>query len=45
VLVNEQKAPGTHSVKFDAVGLPSGTYYYRLTVGNNTDVKRMSLLR
>jgi hypothetical protein len=45
VLVNEQMAPGTYSVEFNAVGLPSGAYYYKLTTGNSTDVKRMLLLR
>jgi hypothetical protein len=32
-------------VEFNAAGLPSGAYYYRLTTGSNTDVKRMLLMR
>ncbi|MEO8168632.1 MAG: DUF4331 family protein, partial [bacterium] len=33
-LVNEQKDPGTYSVNWDAKGVASGVYYYRLEVGN-----------
>jgi len=44
-LVNEWKEAGNHSVKFDARGLSSGIYYYRLTIGNFVDTKKMSLLR
>jgi len=44
-LVNEWKDAGNHSVKFDARGLSSGIYYYRLTIGNFVDTKKMSLLR
>lgn len=35
-LVNEFKTPGTYSLKWDAEGLASGTYYYRLEVGGET---------
>jgi hypothetical protein len=31
-LVNEEKEPGHHSVKFNAIGLPSGVYFYQLLV-------------
>ena len=31
VLVNEMKAPGSYEVRFDATGLASGVYFYRLT--------------
>jgi hypothetical protein len=30
VLVNEQKAPGSYSVRFDGSGMSSGVYFYRL---------------
>ena len=29
----ERQAPGTHTVVFDATGLPSGVYFYRLEAG------------
>jgi uncharacterized protein (DUF362 family) len=32
-LVDEPLSAGTHEVRFDASGLPSGTYFYRLWVG------------
>ena len=44
-LVNEEKQPGTYEVKFDASGLSSGMYFYRLTTGNFIDTKKMILLR
>ena len=45
VLVNEQQQPGRHIVVFDGSQLSSGTYFYRLTAGDNTDIKRMLLLK
>jgi photosystem II stability/assembly factor-like uncharacterized protein len=34
VLVNERKAPGSYSVRFDATGLASGVYLYRIQADN-----------
>ena len=45
VLVNKQQQPGTYEVNFDAGNLASGTYFYRLTAGGYTSVKKMLLLR
>ncbi len=45
VLVNERKAAGTYEVRFDANGLASGVYLYRLTAGSFSAVKRMVLLK
>jgi len=44
-LVKEPKAAGQYSTSFNAAGLASGTYYYRLVFGNKTQVKKMLLLR
>jgi hypothetical protein len=44
-LVNERKAPGRYTVTWDAGDLPSGVYFYKLTSGNFTNVKKMMLTR
>jgi len=44
-LVNETKNAGTHTVKFNAQNLASGVYFYRLTAGSSTVVKKMLLLK
>ncbi|MBE9491663.1 MAG: T9SS type A sorting domain-containing protein [Bacteroidetes bacterium] len=42
-LVDEQKQPGEYEVEFDGSGLPAGIYYYRLTVGNFSQTRKMIL--
>lgn len=44
-LVNENQAAGNYEVEFNAGDLPSGTYFYRLTSGNETLVNKMLLLK
>jgi hypothetical protein len=44
-LVNEQQAVGNYSATFNASGLPSGMYLYRLTTGGATMTKKMSLVK
>ncbi len=44
-LVNQPEAPGSYEVKFDASGLASGIYIYRLTAGSYTESKRMVLMK
>ena len=44
-LVNSQKQAGRYLVRFDARGLPSGMYIYRLDAGSFTSVKKLILLK
>ena len=44
-LVNEQLAPGTYEATFDGSALSSGTYFYKLTTGNFSQTKRLTLLK
>ncbi len=44
-LVYGKQGPGRYSVKFNANGLFSGVYFYRLTAGNYSTTKKMILLR
>ncbi len=45
VLVNDAKDAGYHSVSFDAAGLASGMYFYRLQAGDFVSTKRMLVLK
>lgn len=45
LLVNEIKAPGVHSVQFDASELSAGTYFYSLKTGEKFITKKMVLLK
>ncbi len=44
-LVNEEKSTGTYEVTFNAEGLPSGTYLYRLSAGEFTETKKMIFIK
>ncbi len=44
-LVNGMVKAGSHRVTFDAAGMSSGVYYYRIEAGENTMVKKMILMR
>ena len=45
VLVNAQRAAGRHEVTFNAGGLASGLYLYRLNTGGQTLTKQMLLVK
>ncbi|MEI7485347.1 MAG: T9SS type A sorting domain-containing protein [Ignavibacteriota bacterium] len=44
-LINRKMEQGVHTVKFDGSELSSGMYFYRLTSGKFTDVKKMALIK
>ena len=44
-LVNKYKTQGHYSVSFDGTNLSSGFYFYRISAGDYTEMKKMSLLK
>jgi hypothetical protein len=44
-LVDEYKSTGTYEVEFNASGLSSGVYFYKLTSGNYSKTMKMMLVR
>jgi hypothetical protein len=44
-LVNENKKAGSYSVTFNADDFSSGVYYYKLTAGESTGIKKLLLLK
>ena len=44
-LVNEVKSPGTYSVDFDSMNLPSGIYFYTLKSDTYSITRKMLLLK
>jgi photosystem II stability/assembly factor-like uncharacterized protein len=45
VLVNDRMEPGVHEVRFDASGLASGVYLYKLEAGSFVQTRKLMLLR
>jgi len=45
ILVNEVKPVGSYEIEFDAEGLTSGIYFYKLQVGSKTETKKMVILK
>jgi len=44
-LVNEKLTAGYYQFSFDASGMSSGVYFYRMTTSKFTQVKRMMLIK
>jgi len=45
VLTSKKYEAGEHTVRFDAAGLPSGVYFYKLGAGDFSQTRKMILLR
>ncbi len=45
LLVDGARSPGRHTVRFEASGLPSGLYVYRMQAGRETLARKMILVR
>lgn len=45
VLAEGVKSPGTYELRFDATGLASGVYYYRLYAGSYIETKKMMVIK
>ena len=45
VLVDEEKAPGSYTVTWNAAGTASGVYYYRIWAGGTIMTRSMILLK
>jgi len=44
-LVNDKQDAGKHSVRFDALSLTSGVYFYKLEAGDFTQARKLLLLK
>lgn len=44
-LIDENRNAGTHTTEFNASGLPSGIYFYRIKTDSRTEVRKMILAK
>jgi hypothetical protein len=44
-LLSKEMNPGTYAIVWNASGLESGVYYYRIVAGNFVDTKKLLLLK
>jgi hypothetical protein len=45
VLMEEVKPPGTYKITWDAKGMGSGVYFYRMEAGSFKETKRLLLVK
>lgn len=45
VLVNGNRLPGSYIIDFDASSFSSGVYFYKVTAGDYSDIKKMMLIK
>jgi flagellar hook assembly protein FlgD len=44
-ILNSQYRAGYHEIDFDGSNLPSGVYFYKMTAGKFSEVKKMILVK
>ena len=44
-LANGDEEPGTYNVRFDAQGLASGVYFYRLQAGSYVQTRKLIVVK
>jgi hypothetical protein len=44
-LVNEQLKPGTYEIEWDGSNYPSGVYFYKLLTADNSETRKMVLIK
>jgi hypothetical protein len=44
-VLNQEMVPGRHTISWNASGMPSGIYFYRLTAGGFTQTRKLMLLK
>jgi len=45
IVLNENKQAGTYEVNFNASSLSSGVYFYKMTAGKFSSIKKMVVLK
>jgi photosystem II stability/assembly factor-like uncharacterized protein len=45
IILNEELSAGNHTKQWNALGFPSGVYFYRLQAGSFSETKKLILLR
>jgi uncharacterized delta-60 repeat protein len=45
VLINQNLEAGTHNITFSSNSLPSGTYFYKISAGEKTEIRKMVLIK